>query len=102
MAESEDSSASPDSTTRERLGFVHGEDVLLQHKDGKYYLGTIVEVQTFIYLFIFFFILFLFVNERFFHQKININTKINLFNIRNCCCKILISIFLNVHSLIKY
>ncbi|XP_058809013.1 PHD finger protein 19 isoform X2 [Phymastichus coffea] len=45
MAESEDSSASPDSTTKERLGFVHGEDVLLQHKDGKYYLGTIVEVD---------------------------------------------------------
>ncbi|OXU21540.1 hypothetical protein TSAR_004090 [Trichomalopsis sarcophagae] len=45
MAESEESSASPDSTTRERLGFVHGEDVLLQHKDGKYYLGTIVEVD---------------------------------------------------------
>lgn len=44
MAESEDS-ASPDSTTKERLGFVHGEDVLLQHKDGKYYLGTIVEVR---------------------------------------------------------
>ncbi|KAJ8672774.1 hypothetical protein QAD02_004034 [Eretmocerus hayati] len=43
MAESEDSSASPDSTTR--LGFYHGEDVLLQHKDGKYYLGTIVEVD---------------------------------------------------------
>lgn len=49
MAESEDSSASPDSTTRERLGFVHGEDVLLQHKDGKYYLGTIVEVCKNIY-----------------------------------------------------
>lgn len=46
MAESEESSASPDSTTRERLGFVHGEDVLLQHKDGKYYLGTIVEVRN--------------------------------------------------------
>ena len=44
MAESEDNSASPDSTTRERLGFVPGEDVLLQHNDGKYYLGTIVEV----------------------------------------------------------
>ena len=46
MLEPEDSLAVPDSTTREqRLGFSHGEDVLLQHKDGKYYLGTIVEVD---------------------------------------------------------
>ncbi|XP_043276168.1 PHD finger protein 19 [Venturia canescens] len=46
MLEPEDSSAVPDSTTREqRLGFSHGEDVLLQHKDGKFYLGTIVEVD---------------------------------------------------------
>lgn len=51
MAESEDSSASPDSTTRERFGFVNGEDVLLQHKDGKFYLGTIVEVQPLFFLF---------------------------------------------------
>ncbi|XP_015108629.1 metal-response element-binding transcription factor 2 isoform X1 [Diachasma alloeum] len=46
MSEPEESPAVPDSTTREqRLGFSHGEDVLLQHKDGKYYLGTIVEVD---------------------------------------------------------
>ncbi|KAK0180078.1 hypothetical protein PV327_005757 [Microctonus hyperodae] len=46
MSEPEESLAVPDSTTREqRLGFSHGEDVLLQHKDGKYYLGTIVEVD---------------------------------------------------------
>ena len=41
---SEDSSTSPDSTTKEKFGFVIGEDVLLQLKDGKFYLGTIVEV----------------------------------------------------------
>ncbi|XP_014224593.1 polycomb protein Pcl isoform X3 [Trichogramma pretiosum] len=46
MAESEDSSASPDSTTRERLSFIHGEDVLLGQKDGKFYLGTVVEVDV--------------------------------------------------------
>lgn len=46
MSVPEDNLAMPDSTTREqRLGFSHGEDVLLQHKDGKYYLGTIVEVD---------------------------------------------------------
>ncbi|XP_012288737.1 polycomb protein Pcl [Orussus abietinus] len=46
MSEPEGSPAVPDSTTKEqRLGFSHGEDVLLQHKDGKYYLGTIVEVD---------------------------------------------------------
>lgn len=41
---SEESPAAPDSTTKERSGFSEGEDVLLQHKDGRYYLGTIVEV----------------------------------------------------------
>lgn len=46
MSEPEESLAAPDSTTREqRLGFSHGDDVLLQHKDGKYYLGTVVEVR---------------------------------------------------------
>ncbi|XP_020706963.1 uncharacterized protein LOC105684844 isoform X2 [Athalia rosae] len=46
MSEPEESPAAPDSTTKEqRLGFSHGEDVLLQHKDGKYYLGTVVEVD---------------------------------------------------------
>ncbi|XP_047367512.1 uncharacterized protein LOC124956131 [Vespa velutina] len=46
MSELEESLAAPDSTTREqRLGFSHGDDVLLQHKDGKYYLGTVVEVD---------------------------------------------------------
>lgn len=47
MSELEESLAAPDSTTREqRLGFSHGDDVLLQHKDGKYYLGTVVEVSV--------------------------------------------------------
>ncbi|KAG8034512.1 hypothetical protein G9C98_007588 [Cotesia typhae] len=46
MSVPEDNLAMPDSTTREqRLGFSHGEDVLLQLKDGKFYLGTIVEVD---------------------------------------------------------
>jgi hypothetical protein len=42
----EESPAAPDSTTKERSGFSEGEDVLLEHKDGRYYLGTIVEVRT--------------------------------------------------------
>lgn len=46
MSEPEESLAAPDSTTREQRGFSHGDDVLLQHKDGKYYLGTVVEVGT--------------------------------------------------------
>jgi hypothetical protein len=41
----EESPAAPDSTTKERSGFSEGEDVLFQHKDGRYYLGTIVEVS---------------------------------------------------------
>nr|XP_012151073.1 PREDICTED: polycomb protein Pcl isoform X2 [Megachile rotundata] len=46
MSEPEESLAAPDSTTREqKLGFSHGDDVFLQHKDGKFYLGTIVEVD---------------------------------------------------------
>ncbi|XP_033226981.1 uncharacterized protein LOC117179371 isoform X2 [Belonocnema kinseyi] len=46
MSEAEEGPAAPDSTTKEqRLGFSHGEDVLLQHKDGKYYMGTVVEVD---------------------------------------------------------
>ncbi|KMQ95500.1 metal-response element-binding transcription factor 2 [Lasius niger] len=45
MSELEESLAAPDSTTREqRVGFSHGDDVL-QHKDGKFYLGTVVEVD---------------------------------------------------------
>ncbi|XP_025159345.1 metal-response element-binding transcription factor 2 isoform X2 [Harpegnathos saltator] len=45
MSEPEESLAAPDSTTREqRVGFSHGDDVL-EHKDGKYYLGTVVEVD---------------------------------------------------------
>ncbi|KAL6264740.1 hypothetical protein P5V15_004839 [Pogonomyrmex californicus] len=45
MSEPEESLAAPDSTTREqRVGFSHGDDVL-QHRDGKYYLGTVVEVD---------------------------------------------------------
>ena len=43
---SEERPAAPDSTTKERSGFSEGEDVLFQHKDGRYYLGTIVEVRT--------------------------------------------------------
>ncbi|XP_017875284.1 polycomb protein Pcl isoform X2 [Ceratina calcarata] len=46
MSEPEESLAAPDSTTREqKSGFSHGDDVLLQHKDGKFYLGTVVEVD---------------------------------------------------------
>ncbi|KDR09113.1 PHD finger protein 19 isoform X2 [Zootermopsis nevadensis] len=41
----EESPAAPDSTTKDRSGFSEGEDVLFQHKDGRYYLGTIVEVD---------------------------------------------------------
>jgi len=49
MSELEESLAAPDSTTREqRAGFSHGDDVL-QHRDGKYYLGTVVEVRTNLY-----------------------------------------------------
>ncbi|KAL6429561.1 hypothetical protein ACFW04_007485 [Cataglyphis niger] len=45
MSEPEESLAAPDSTTREqRIGFSHGDDVL-QHKDDKFYLGTVVEVD---------------------------------------------------------
>ncbi|XP_070510889.1 metal-response element-binding transcription factor 2 isoform X2 [Cardiocondyla obscurior] len=45
MSEPEESLAAPDSTTREqRVGFSHGDDVL-QHRDGKYYLGTVVKVD---------------------------------------------------------
>jgi len=44
MSETEESLVAPDSTTKEqRVGFCHGDDVL-QHRDGKYYLGTVVEV----------------------------------------------------------
>ncbi|XP_018355309.1 PREDICTED: metal-response element-binding transcription factor 2 isoform X2 [Trachymyrmex septentrionalis] len=45
MSETEESLVAPDSTTKEqRVGFCHGDDVL-QHRDGKYYLGTVVEVD---------------------------------------------------------
>lgn len=45
MSEPEECPAAPDSTTKEqKLGFSHGEDVFLQLKDGKFYLGTVVEV----------------------------------------------------------
>lgn len=48
MAESDTVEAVvPDSTTPvERASFSHGQDVLLKHKDGRYYLGTVVEVDT--------------------------------------------------------
>lgn len=39
----------PDSTTpieKERPVFCHGQDVLLKQKDGRYYLGTVVEVDN--------------------------------------------------------
>lgn len=46
MSEPEECPAAPDSTTKEqKLGFSHGEDVFLQLKDGKFYLGTVVEVD---------------------------------------------------------
>lgn len=41
--------AVPDSTTtieKERQEFTIGEDVFFIHRDGRYYLGTIVEVDT--------------------------------------------------------
>lgn len=44
-----DEAVVPDSTTpleKERPAFSHGQDVLLKHKDGRYYLGTVVEVDT--------------------------------------------------------
>ncbi|XP_018396737.1 PREDICTED: PHD finger protein 19 [Cyphomyrmex costatus] len=45
MSEPEESLVAPDSTTREqRVGISHGDDVL-QHREGKYYLGTVVEVD---------------------------------------------------------
>lgn len=39
----------PDSTTtveKDRHEFLLGQDVLLKHKDGRYYLGTVVEVDN--------------------------------------------------------
>lgn len=39
----------PDSTTtieKERLEFNLGQDVFLKHRDGRYYLGTVVEVNN--------------------------------------------------------
>lgn len=41
-------SAVPDSTTveKERVDFSPGQDVLLKHKDGCYYLGTVVAVDS--------------------------------------------------------
>ncbi|GLV44079.1 Polycomblike [Carabus blaptoides fortunei] len=44
-----DEAVVPDSTTpldKERSSFGHGQDVLLQQKDGRFYLGTVVEVDT--------------------------------------------------------
>lgn len=41
--------AVPDSTTvveKDRTEFTLGQDVLLKHKDGRYYLGTVVEVDN--------------------------------------------------------
>lgn len=41
--------AVPDSTTaveKDRNEFSLGQDVLLKHKDGRYYLGTVVEVDN--------------------------------------------------------
>lgn len=41
--------AVPDSTTtieKDRPEFLCGQDVLLKHKDGRYYLGTVVEVSS--------------------------------------------------------
>lgn len=47
--EPEEAVVHPDSTTpldKERPAFSHGQDVLLKHKDGRYYLGTVVETDT--------------------------------------------------------
>lgn len=41
--------AVPDSTTaieKEKNEFALGQDVLLKHKDGRFYLGTVVEVDN--------------------------------------------------------
>lgn len=48
----EQETAVPDSTTaiekeqQQRVLFTLGQDVLLKHKDGRYYLGTVVEVDA--------------------------------------------------------
>ncbi|XP_039299494.1 metal-response element-binding transcription factor 2-like [Nilaparvata lugens] len=41
-----ESSTAPDSTTREKLGFSIGDEVLLNRKDGNFYLGTVVELDN--------------------------------------------------------
>lgn len=41
--------AVPDSTTqveKDKLEFSSGQDVLVKHRDGRYYLGTVVEVDS--------------------------------------------------------
>ncbi|XP_059482805.1 PHD finger protein 19 [Neocloeon triangulifer] len=41
----ENHSAFPDSTTKEKVTFVEGEDVFVSQKDGRLYFGTIVQVE---------------------------------------------------------
>lgn len=40
-----ESPTAPDSTTKDRL-FCCGDEVLVQRKDGNFYLGTVVEVRV--------------------------------------------------------
>ncbi|CAB3375870.1 Hypothetical predicted protein [Cloeon dipterum] len=41
----ENRSAFPDSTTKEKMTFLEGEDVFVSQKDGRLYFGTIVQVE---------------------------------------------------------
>lgn len=36
----------PDSTTREKISFSVGDEVLMQQKDGNFYLGTVVKIDS--------------------------------------------------------
>ena len=40
-----DDSTTPDSTTRDRVLFNEGEEVLARCKDGRLYFGTVVQVS---------------------------------------------------------
>lgn len=42
------SQTTPDSTTKEKIQFTIGDEVLLQRKDGNFYLGTVVEVSIYL------------------------------------------------------
>lgn len=41
-----ESPTAPDSTTKEKASFMIGDEVLMKRKDGNFYLGTVVEVDT--------------------------------------------------------